>query len=88
MQLHHRLLAYVLVLAAVVFGLGAWRSGALARDAKLLALSVTGAILLQACLGVATLMTVVPFALGMAHQVMAALTLCLATAFAWRARRV
>ena len=87
-QLHHRLLAYVLVLAAMVFGLAAWRSEALARDAKLLALGVTGAILLQACLGVATLMTVVPFALGVAHQVMAALTLCLATAFAWRARRV
>jgi cytochrome c oxidase assembly protein subunit 15 len=59
----------------------------LAPDAKRLALVVTGAILLQAALGIATLMTLVPFGLAVAHQVMAALTFCLAIAFAWRARR-
>jgi cytochrome c oxidase assembly protein subunit 15 len=87
-QLHHRLMAYLLVVAAVVFGIGAWRSSYLARDAKLLALAVTGAVLLQACLGIATLMAVTPIGLAAVHQVMAALTLCIATAFAWRARRV
>ena len=87
-QLHHRLAAYLLVVVAVVFGIAAWRSSYLARDAKLLALGVTAAVLLQACLGVVTLISVVPIGLGVAHQVMAALTLCLATAFAWRARRV
>ncbi|HKR90156.1 MAG TPA: COX15/CtaA family protein [Phenylobacterium sp.] len=87
-QLHHRLVAYLLVAAAVVFGIGAWRSRYLARDSKQLALAVTGAVLLQACLGILTLITVVPVGLGVAHQLMAAITLCLAVAFAWRARRI
>ena len=87
-QLHHRLVAYLLTLVAVAFGVTTWRSDYLARDAKLLALSVTGAIVLQAALGVATLMLSVPLALGIAHQVLAAVTLCLAVAFAWRVRRV
>ena len=87
-QLHHRLVAYLLLLVAIVFGVAAWRSSYLAQDAKLLALSVSVAILLQAMLGVATLMLAVPIGLGIAHQVMAALTLCLAVAFAWRARRI
>jgi cytochrome c oxidase assembly protein subunit 15 len=87
-QLHHRLMAYLVTLAALVFGFFAWRSSYLARDAKQLALCVTAAVVLQACLGVVTLVTVVPVGLGVAHQVMAAITLCLAVAFAWRARRV
>jgi cytochrome c oxidase assembly protein subunit 15 len=87
-QLHHRLMAYLVTLVAIVFGIGAWRSNYLARDAKLSALSVTAAVLLQACLGVVTLMTVVPIVLGVAHQVMAAITFALAVGFAWRARRV
>jgi cytochrome c oxidase assembly protein subunit 15 len=87
-QLHHRLVAYLLVVVAVVFGVSAWRSSYLARDAKQLAAAVMGAVLFQACLGVVTLMTVVPIGLGVAHQLMAAVTLCLAVAFAWRARRV
>ena len=41
----------------------------------------------QAALGIATLMTRVPIGLGVAHQLTAALTLCLAVAFAWRIRR-
>jgi cytochrome c oxidase assembly protein subunit 15 len=87
-QLHHRLVAYLLMVVAVVFGISAWRSSYLARDSKQLALAVTSAVLLQACLGVATLITVVPVGLGVAHQLMAAVTLCLAVAFSWRARRV
>jgi cytochrome c oxidase assembly protein subunit 15 len=87
-QLHHRLMAYLVTVAAAVFGLAAWRSSYLARDARQLALAVTGAVLVQVCLGVVTLMTVVPIGLGVAHQVMAAITFSLAIAFAWRARRV
>jgi cytochrome c oxidase assembly protein subunit 15 len=45
-------------------------------------------VVLQALLGIATLMMRVPIGLGVAHQLLAALTLCLATAFAWRVRRV
>jgi cytochrome c oxidase assembly protein subunit 15 len=87
-QLHHRLIAYVLMVVAVLFGASAWRTSYLPRDSKLIAVSVTAAVLLQACLGIVTLMTVVPIGLGVAHQVMAALTFCLAIAFAWRARRI
>jgi cytochrome c oxidase assembly protein subunit 15 len=87
-QMHHRLVAYLLLAVAITFGVAAWRSTELARDAKFLALGVVAAILLQAVLGVVTLMLAVPIALGVAHQVMAALTLCLTVAFAWRARRM
>jgi cytochrome c oxidase assembly protein subunit 15 len=87
-QLHHRLVAYLLTAVAIAFGVAAWRSSYLARDAKLLALAVTAAVLLQALLGIVTLMAVVPIGLGVAHQVMAAVTLCLAVAFSWRVRRI
>jgi cytochrome c oxidase assembly protein subunit 15 len=87
-QLHHRLVAYLVTALAIAFGVAAWRSDYLARDAKLLALAVTGAVLFQALLGIVTLMAVGPIGLGVAHQVMAAVTLCLAVAFSWRVRRV
>jgi heme a synthase len=87
-QLHHRLVAYVLTVVAVVVGAAAWRSRYLARESKLLALAVAGAVLLQAVLGVATLMTHAPLALSIAHQLLAALVLALAVAFGWRVRRI
>ncbi len=87
-QLHHRLVAYFLLVVAVSLGLGAWRSNYLAPESKLLGAAVAVAVVAQALLGIATLMTRVPIGLGVAHQLMAALTLCLATAFAWRVRRV
>ena len=54
----------------------------------MLAVSLACLVTAQAMLGVATLMMRAPFALGVAHQLMAALTLALAVAFAWRVRRV
>jgi len=87
-QLHHRLVAYLLVLVALAVGVRAWRTGYLARDTRWLAGGVTLLVLLQACLGVVTLITRVPIGLGVAHQFVAALLLCLATAFAWRVRRI
>ncbi|HZZ66563.1 MAG TPA: COX15/CtaA family protein, partial [Phenylobacterium sp.] len=87
-QLHHRLIAYVLVIAAIVLVAAAWRATDLAQETKRLALAVAVAIGLQACLGIATLMAAVPIWLGVVHQVMAAITLSLATALAWRARRI
>lgn len=87
-QLHHRLMAYLVTLVALAMAATAWRSSYLARDSKALGLAVGGAVLLQACLGVATLMAAVPIWMGVAHQLMAALTLSLAVAFAWRVRRI
>jgi len=45
-------------------------------------------VVVQASLGIATLMARVPIGLGVAHQLTAALTLGLAVAFAWRVHRV
>ncbi len=87
-QLHHRLVAYLLAIVAIAMGVGAWRSRYLARDSKLLAAGVALLVIVQAGLGIATLMTRVPMALGLAHQLTAALLLSLAVAFAWRVRRV
>ncbi|RAK61228.1 heme A synthase [Phenylobacterium hankyongense] len=87
-QLHHRLVAYLLTLVALLVGVSAWRSTYLAAESKQLAVGVALAVVVQACLGIATLMTAVPIGLGVAHQLMAAFTLCLAVAFAWRVRRV
>ncbi len=87
-QLHHRLVAYVLVVSAFLMGIGAWRSRYLTPPPRMLALCVAALLLAQAGLGVATLMSRVPLGLGVAHQLTAALTLCLAAAFAWRVHRV
>jgi cytochrome c oxidase assembly protein subunit 15 len=87
-QLHHRLVAYLLLVVAVGLGVAAWRSRQLAVESKELALGVALLVIVQAGLGIATLMARVPIGLGVAHQLTAALTLCLAVAFAWRVRRV
>jgi cytochrome c oxidase assembly protein subunit 15 len=87
-QLHHRLVAYLLLIVAIGMGFAAWRSRYLAPASKLLAAGVAGMVVLQALLGIATLMARVPVGLGVAHQLTAALTLSLAVAFAWRVRRV
>jgi cytochrome c oxidase assembly protein subunit 15 len=87
-QAHHRLIAYVVFVASLLVAAAAWRSSDLAKGARQLALVLAGAVILQVVLGIATLMTAVPFALGMAHQLMAAVVFSLAVAFAWRVRRV
>jgi cytochrome c oxidase assembly protein subunit 15 len=87
-QLHHRLVAYLLTAVALAIGISAWRSHYLAQESKLLAAGVAVLVLVQASLGIATLMARVPIGLGIAHQLTAALLFCLGTAFAWRVRRI
>jgi cytochrome c oxidase assembly protein subunit 15 len=87
-QLHHRLVAYLLLVVAVAMGASAWQSNYLAPESKLLAAGVAILVAVQALLGIATLMAQVPISLGVAHQLTAALTLCLAVFFAWRVRRI
>jgi cytochrome c oxidase assembly protein subunit 15 len=87
-QAHHRLVAYLAFFATLALAAGAWRSHKLAYGAKLLAVILAGAVVLQVALGIATLMTAVPLALGMIHQLMAAVVFSLAIAFAWRVRRI
>jgi cytochrome c oxidase assembly protein subunit 15 len=87
-QLHHRLVAYLLTVVALAVGWAAWRSSYLAWDSKVLGLAVAFGVLAQAGLGVATLMAGAPVGLSIAHQVLAAFILALGVAFAWRVRRV
>jgi cytochrome c oxidase assembly protein subunit 15 len=86
-QLNHRLIAYVLFAVAVGAAIAAFR----ARDASLatrgLALAVGVLVALQASLGIATLMSLAPLPLSLAHQAGAAVVLGVTVAFAWRARR-
>ncbi len=87
-QFNHRLGAYVLIALAIATAIGAGRSTYLPDGSRLLALSLAAVVLLQAAIGVATLLTVVPLPLGLLHQAVAALTFAVAVAFAWRVRRV
>lgn len=87
-QLHHRIVAYILTVVAIGLAVAAQRSPYLPPTSKGLALAVGGVVLTQALLGIATLMAGTPIWLGVLHQLMAALTLVVATAFAWRVRRV
>jgi cytochrome c oxidase assembly protein subunit 15 len=87
-QLHHRLGGYILTIVVIWMAISARRTNYVPPPAKRLMMATTHATLLQAVLGIATLMLAVPLWLGMLHQLMAAVVLGLATAFAWRIRRV
>jgi cytochrome c oxidase assembly protein subunit 15 len=86
-QLHHRLMAYALFVAAIAIAVVARRDRPLAADSKVIAAALAVIVVLQAALGVWTLMAAVPISLGVAHQAGAAVLLAAATAFAWRVRR-
>ncbi len=84
-QFDHRMLAYAIWLLVVAHAVDALRGEADARarqGAVLLALLVT----VQAALGIATLLLVVPLALAIAHQAMAVVVLTAAIVHAERLR--
>ncbi len=87
-QLHHRIGAYLLFAAGLVVAGLAWRDRYLPQEAKQLGLAVGAAVLFQAVLGVAALMAGVPVWLGILHQAGAVGVLAVATAMAWRVRRL
>ena len=87
-QLHHRLMAYLVTGLAIAIGLSAWRSNYLHQETKLLGVALACAVTFQALLGVGTLMMRAPLGMSIAHQLVAAVVLALATAFAWRTRRI
>jgi cytochrome c oxidase assembly protein subunit 15 len=87
-QLHHRLIGYLLFGVALFTAWRAARTHYLSPQAKQLALMVAALVTLQAVLGVVTLMAGAPLGLALAHQLVAALVLGLAVGFAWRVRRV
>ena len=86
-QFNHRIGAYILIVCAAIAVTAGLKSRRLPVGARLSALIFAGLVLLQACLGVATLMLRAPLGLALAHQCLAAAVLASALVFAWRARR-
>ncbi len=85
-QFDHRMMAYTVLLIALLHAADALRPkqrGAVATGAVLLALAVA----LQAALGILTLLHRVPIGLGLAHQGMALVVLTIAGLHAARAAR-
>ena len=80
-QFDHRLLAYALLAIGVTLAIACQRLRGLAW-------ALAAMLLAQAALGIATLLLTVPLPLALAHQFVAAGLIGLATALAWRARRV
>lgn len=76
-QLNHRLGAYVLLAATLVYVVAVVRAG-LCRRARTRAIALMHLMVLQAALGVAALVLVVPLWAGLAHQFGAVLVLALA----------
>jgi cytochrome c oxidase assembly protein subunit 15 len=86
-QFNHRLLGYVLAALAVSLAVGAARTRSLARQARPLAFLAAALVVVQASLGIATLLAHAPLGLSQAHQATAAIVLAAAVALAWRSRR-
>lgn len=87
-QFHHRLGGYGLFAGALVMAWMARKTYYLLPAVKGLAGLVAVTVTVQALLGIATLMAGVPVWLGVLHQLGAVLVLMVATAFAWRVRRI
>ena len=85
-QFDHRIGAYVLFLCALVFAVAASRAR-LPGPVRALAHLLAFLVLLQAGLGVWTLMSHAPLSLSMMHQLCAVVVLTVAVALAWRVRR-
>ena len=87
-QLHHRIGAYLLFIAAWVNAVQARRTPWLPDQARGLAMLLAVLVTVQAALGIVTLRAGDPLGLAVIHQATAALVLASAIAFAWRVRRV
>jgi cytochrome c oxidase assembly protein subunit 15 len=79
-QFDHRMLAYLIWLLAMLHAFGAWR----ARRAAAGALTLAGAVTLQAALGIVTLLEQSALPLALAHQMGAMLAFTVAVLHAER----
>lgn len=86
-QFNHRMVAYLVVICAVGITGAGLNSRLLMGQSRALALAVGIVAVLQALLGIATLMSHAPLDLALTHQLGAAILLATATALAWRVRR-
>lgn len=86
-QFDHRLFAYLLLAGGIALLVRRLRDLDGARGETILTAFCVALLLVQASLGVATLLAGDPLALALAHQANAALLLSLAVALAWRSAR-
>jgi cytochrome c oxidase assembly protein subunit 15 len=86
-QFNHRVVAYAVVIGAVGIAGSGLNSQLLMGQSRALTLAVGVMAVLQALMGVATLMMRVPLPLALLHQAGAAILLALATGLMWRVRR-
>jgi cytochrome c oxidase assembly protein subunit 15 len=86
-QFNHRILAYLVVVTAVGLMGAGLNSRILMGQSRGLALALGLVTVLQATLGVVTLISGASLPLAMAHQAGAAVLLAVSTVFAWRVRR-
>jgi cytochrome c oxidase assembly protein subunit 15 len=80
-QFEHRMLAYVVLVLAVLHALDIARAD---RSAAHLGLALAAAVTLQVALGILTLLLQVPLAMALSHQAMAVFVLTLAVVHAQR----
>jgi cytochrome c oxidase assembly protein subunit 15 len=80
-QFDHRMLAYVVLALALGNALAWWRKD-YARAPRRLAILLAGLVLTQVLLGIATLLSAVPIALALSHQLLAMLVLVVAVRLA------
>ena len=85
-QFDHRLIAYLVVAAALALAVSAARGAPGTRFARR-ALALAGLALAQVALGIVTLLMVVPVPLGLAHQALALLLFGMAVAHASATQR-
>jgi cytochrome c oxidase assembly protein subunit 15 len=86
-QFNHRLGAYILLIAAVSLAIAAYRAKDLAPQTRVLFIATGCLVVLQASLGIVTLMSHAPLSLSAMHQVGAAIVLACAVTLAWRSQR-
>lgn len=85
-QFLHRMWGYLLLLGVLVYGLLSWTQK-VPGEQGLVAALVVGSVIVQAVLGIVTLMLAVPLTMGVIHQGGAAIVVALATVNLWVVRR-
>jgi cytochrome c oxidase assembly protein subunit 15 len=87
-QLHHRLMAYLILVVLLVFVIRARSSRFIQPDVRQLAYLLGFIGLVQITIGITTLILVAPLWISIIHQIVAAIFLATAVALTWRARRI
>ena len=75
-QFAHRMSAYALLALALINVIGVWNVSSGARHR---AIMIAAVVLVQACIGIVTLLLAVPLLAGLLHQAMAMIVLGVAT---------